>query len=82
MDYGEGLKQHLVVHAGDFVYIPANVPNLPYNLSQTEPCTAVSRAPIPTSRKASSSCPSWRRLTREPRYFRSFPRKRGPRTTG
>ena len=27
--------------AGLIVYIPANVPHLPYNLSETEPCTAV-----------------------------------------
>jgi uncharacterized RmlC-like cupin family protein len=41
MYYGERLEQHLVARAGDFVYIPANVPHLPYNLSATEPCTAV-----------------------------------------
>jgi uncharacterized RmlC-like cupin family protein len=41
MYYGERLEHHLVSRAGDFVYIPANVPHLPYNLSQTEPCAAV-----------------------------------------
>jgi uncharacterized RmlC-like cupin family protein len=41
MWYGERLESHMVNHAGDFVYIPANVPHLPYNLSQTEPATAV-----------------------------------------
>jgi uncharacterized RmlC-like cupin family protein len=41
MDYGEGLEQHLTVRAGDFLYIPANVPHLPYNVSETEPCVAV-----------------------------------------
>src|ERR1700677_373830 len=41
MYYGERLEHHLVSRAGDFVYIPANVPHLPYNLSQTEPCLAV-----------------------------------------
>jgi uncharacterized RmlC-like cupin family protein len=41
MYYGERLEHHLVSRAGDFVYIPANVPHLPYNMSQTEPCTAV-----------------------------------------
>ena len=41
MWYGEGLKDHMVAKAGDYVYIPANVPHLPYNMSQTEPCTAV-----------------------------------------
>ncbi len=41
MYYGERLEQHLVVRAGDFLYIPANMPHLPYNTSQSEPCTAV-----------------------------------------
>src|SRR5689334_19427647 len=31
MWYGEGLQQHLVMHAGDFLYIPAGVPHLPFN---------------------------------------------------
>jgi uncharacterized RmlC-like cupin family protein len=41
MWYGERLEHHMVNRAGDFVYIPANVPHLPYNLSATEPATAV-----------------------------------------
>ena len=41
MYYGERLAQHMVVRAGDFVYIPADMPHLPYNMSQTEPCMAV-----------------------------------------
>lgn len=41
MYYGERLEQHMAVRAGDFVYIPADMPHLPYNTSQTEPCTAV-----------------------------------------
>ena len=41
MRYGDRLEQHLIARAGDFVYIPANVPHLPYNLSQTEPCLAI-----------------------------------------
>ena len=39
MYYGDRLESHLVSRAGDFVYIPANVPHLPYNASSTEPCT-------------------------------------------
>ena len=39
--FGEGLTEHLTCRAGDFVYIPANVPHLPYNSSTTEPCVAV-----------------------------------------
>ena len=41
MWYGERLENHMVNRAGDFVYIPANVPHLPYNLSKAEPATAV-----------------------------------------
>jgi uncharacterized RmlC-like cupin family protein len=41
MYYGDRLEFHLVSRAGDFVYIPANVPHLPYNASSTEPCVAV-----------------------------------------
>jgi uncharacterized RmlC-like cupin family protein len=41
MWYGEGLREHVWVKPGDFLYIPANVPHLPYNASQTEPCVGV-----------------------------------------
>jgi len=41
MYYGDKLEQHMVTRAGDFVYIPANVPHLPYNASASEPCVAV-----------------------------------------
>lgn len=41
MWYGEGLKEHLLSRANDFLYIPANMPHLPYNPSQTETCVAL-----------------------------------------
>jgi uncharacterized RmlC-like cupin family protein len=41
MYYGERLERHLVVRPGEFLYIPANVPHQPYNVSQTDPCIAV-----------------------------------------
>lgn len=41
MWYGEQLDKHLVCAAGDFLHIPAGVPHLPYNRSETEICTAV-----------------------------------------
>ena len=41
MWYGERLEQHLVARAGDFLYIPANMPHLPYNMSNTESCVAL-----------------------------------------
>jgi uncharacterized RmlC-like cupin family protein len=41
MWYGEGLREHVWMSAGDFLYIPANTPHLPYNASDTEPCVGV-----------------------------------------
>jgi uncharacterized RmlC-like cupin family protein len=41
MWYGEKLEQHLFVRAGDFLYIPADMPHQPYNLSDVESCTAI-----------------------------------------
>jgi uncharacterized RmlC-like cupin family protein len=41
MWFGERLENHLITCAGDFVYIPADMPHLPYNLSQTAPAVAV-----------------------------------------
>ena len=41
MWFGERLEEHAICAAGDFVYIPANVPHLPYNPSATEHCIAV-----------------------------------------
>lgn len=41
MWYGEHLEHHAVAKPGDFLYIPADVPHLPYNASATEPVVAV-----------------------------------------
>jgi len=41
MWYGEGLREHVWMNPGDFLYIPANVPHLPYNPSDSEPCVGV-----------------------------------------
>ncbi len=41
MWYGARLENHIVSRAGDYVYIPADVPHLPYNMSATETCTAI-----------------------------------------
>lgn len=34
MWFGEDLAEHLSVQTGDFLYIPAGMPHLPYNKSQ------------------------------------------------
>ena len=39
--YGEGLKKSVVNEAGDFIYIPADVPHQPINLSDIETAEAV-----------------------------------------
>jgi uncharacterized RmlC-like cupin family protein len=39
--YGPGLRQSVINEAGDFIFIPANVPHQPINLSDTEPAHAI-----------------------------------------
>jgi uncharacterized RmlC-like cupin family protein len=41
MWFGENLAEYLTVRAGDYLYIPADMPHLPANPSATEPCVAV-----------------------------------------
>jgi uncharacterized RmlC-like cupin family protein len=41
MWWGEQLAHHELIEAGDFVYIPAGVPHLPANRSETQLLTAV-----------------------------------------
>jgi uncharacterized RmlC-like cupin family protein len=41
MWFGERLSEHMWMRAGDFVYIPANVPHLPYNPSAETPCVGL-----------------------------------------
>jgi uncharacterized RmlC-like cupin family protein len=39
--HGQNLENHSVVKPGDFFYIPADVPHLPYNPSETEEAVAL-----------------------------------------
>jgi uncharacterized RmlC-like cupin family protein len=39
--YGEGLREHEVARTGDYLYIPAGVPHVAVNRSQTEPFVVV-----------------------------------------
>ena len=39
--YGEGLKKEVINEAGDFLYIPADLPHKPINLSTTEAAEAI-----------------------------------------
>lgn len=52
MWYGEKLEHHMFVDEGDFLYIPAGMPHLPYNLSEFEPCTALIARTDPNEQKS------------------------------
>ncbi len=39
--YGETLEHHATAQAGEFVYIPAGMPHMPYNPSDCATCVAV-----------------------------------------
>jgi uncharacterized RmlC-like cupin family protein len=39
--HGERLEHHSIVNPGDYFYIPADMPHLPYNPSDTETATAI-----------------------------------------
>lgn len=39
--YGPGLRKTIISKAGDFLFIPPNVPHQPFNLSATEPARAI-----------------------------------------
>ncbi|TVR68476.1 MAG: cupin domain-containing protein [Sphaerobacteraceae bacterium] len=41
MWYGDNLEEYVTADPGDLLYIPAGVPHLPGNRSDTEPCVAV-----------------------------------------
>lgn len=39
--YGPGLEKSVINEAGDFMFIPPDVPHQPFNLSETEPAQAI-----------------------------------------
>jgi len=43
MRYGDQLEQHLVLKAGEFLYIPAGVPHKPYNATQSVATAVLAR---------------------------------------
>ncbi|MCB0020152.1 MAG: cupin domain-containing protein [Anaerolineales bacterium] len=52
MWYGDDLAEHMVCGPGDFLYIPAGAPHLPYNLSDSEPCVAVGARTDPNEQES------------------------------
>ena len=39
--YGDNLEASIITEAGDFLFIPADIPHQPFNLSQTRPVKAI-----------------------------------------
>ncbi len=39
--YGPGLEESVITEAGDFLFIPPDVPHQPVNLSETQPARAI-----------------------------------------
>jgi uncharacterized RmlC-like cupin family protein len=50
--YGQRLEEHLLAQTGDFVYIPANMPHLPYNPSDRQSCVAIIARTDPNDRES------------------------------
>jgi len=55
--YGEGLKQSVVNVAGDFLFVPPDVPHQPINLSDTEPAIAIVARNDPNEQEHVVICP-------------------------
>jgi uncharacterized RmlC-like cupin family protein len=67
MWYGEKLENHLAARAGDFVYIPADMPHLPYNPSATDNCVAVIARTDPNEQESVALLPELDRVHSEQR---------------
>ena len=52
MWFGDELEHYVEAHPGDFVYIPANVPHQPFNLSDTEGATAIAARTDPNEQES------------------------------
>lgn len=64
--HGERLEQHSIVRPGDFFYIPADVPHLPYNPSKTETCVVVIARTDPNEQESVVLLPELEALAIEP----------------
>jgi uncharacterized RmlC-like cupin family protein len=50
--YGEGLREHEIARAGDYLYIPAGVSHVAVNRSQTEPVVVVGARTDPNEQES------------------------------
>jgi uncharacterized RmlC-like cupin family protein len=61
MWYGPNMQHHMVVRAGEYLYIPAGVPHQPYNDSAEE-CVVVLARTDPNEQESVVLCPELDRL--------------------
>jgi uncharacterized RmlC-like cupin family protein len=52
MWFGDGLERYVEINPGDFLYIPAGLPHLPFNTSATETATAVAARTDPNEQES------------------------------
>ncbi|MBV1705162.1 MAG: cupin domain-containing protein [Hyphomicrobiales bacterium] len=64
--WGERLENYMETAAGDFVYIPADMPHLPVNLSATEAATAVIARTDPNEQESVVLLPELEKLVGAP----------------
>ena len=64
--HGEQLEFHSIVRTGDFFYIPADVPHLPYNPSKSETVTAVIARTDPNEQESVELLPELESIHPEP----------------
>ncbi len=63
--FGEQLEEHEVVCAGEFLYIPPNVPHLPRNVSETEACVVIIARTDPSEQESIVLLPKLEKLVPE-----------------
>jgi len=64
--HGNNLEHHAIVHPGDYFYIPADVPHLPYNPSTTTPCVALIARTDPNEQESVVLLPELENLAPQP----------------
>ena len=63
--YGVNLEHHGVVRAGEFLFIPPNIPHLPRNPSETEECLVVLARTDPNEQESVELLPELDKLVPE-----------------